>query len=456
MPEDGARMNIIILGAGEIGLHMAEQLTSREHNICVIESDPAVATRVSEGLDVKVVVGNGSTAGVLEEAGVAECDVFFGLCSSDNTNIVAASLARPLGAKRSVARVHAGVHQEQWLFDFRSHFGVDYLFSPARLAAVELGKYIRNPDCLAVEEIARGRIELQQKRVTTRTPACGKKLRDLPLPQRVRVGSIERAGDVFIPGGDESLQAGDVVTLFGATASLAGAASIFRDAGETDDEKKVVIFGGGEYGLALAQILEGGKFRTRMFDTDPERCAALSRMLSKTTLLCADATSMTQLREEQVGDADFFVAATHADEDNVMTCLQAHDLGVRHCVTLIHRADYADAVTRAGSRLGILGAVSPRMATSRELVRFTVEGETTTLVTLRGGLEVDEFVVREGSPLAGRRIAEIGWPRGSLLVSCTRGSAATVPAANDILQAGDLLVALVAPGSRREFLKLVR
>ncbi len=449
-------MNIIILGAGEIGLHMAEQLTEREHNICVIESDPGVAARVSDALDVKVVTGNGASAGVLEEAGIAECDVFFGLGSQDNTNIVAASLARALGASRSIARVHAAVQQEQWLFDFRTHFGVDYLFSPARLAAVELAKYIRNPDCLAVEEIARGRIELQQKRVTTRTPACGKVLRELPLPARVRVGSIERGKEVFIPSGEEILRAGDVVTLFGATTTLTEAASLFRDAGDTDEEKKVVIFGGGEYGLALAQILEGGKFRTRMFETDPVRCAALSRVLSKTTLLCADATSVTQLREEQVGDADFFVAATHADEDNVMTCLQAHDLGVRHCVTLIHRADYADAVTRAGSRLGILGAVSPRVATSRELVRFTIKGAATTLVTLQGGLEVDEFVVREGSSLTGRRVAEIGWPRGSLLVSCTRGSSATVPAANDVLQTGDIVVAMVAPGSRREFLKLIR
>jgi len=449
-------MNILILGAGEIGFYMAEQLTARNHNICVIEADESVAAAVSDSLDVRVVIGNGASVSVLEEAGVAECDVFYGLSSADNTNLVAASIAKPLGAKKTIARIHADVQQDQWLFDFRSHFGVDYLFSSERLAAVELAKYIRNPDCLVVEEIARGRIELQQMRISTSTPATGKALRDLELPARVRVGSIQRRDEVFIPTGDEVLRAGDVVTLFGATNLLAQASALFRDAAQAGDDSRVVIFGGGQYGLALAQMLEGGKFRTRIFESDAKRCALLARLLSKTTLIHADGTSMAQLREEHVGEADFFVAATLQDEDNVMTCLQARDLGVKHCVTLIHRADYADAVTRAGARLGILGAVSPRVATSRELMRFTVEDSANTLVTLSGGLDVSEFTVGAESPLAGRTVAQIEWPKGSLLISLTRGSSASVPAANDVLESGDVLVAMIAPAARKAFNRLIR
>ncbi len=449
-------MNILILGAGEIGFYMAEELVERNHNICVIEADEAVAAAVSEKLDVRVVIGNGAAVSVLEEAGVSECDVFYGLSSSDNTNVVAASIARPLGAKKTIARVHSDVQQDQWLFDFRTHFGVDYLFSSERLAAVELAKHIRNPDCLVVEEIARGRIELQQTKLSPKSQACGKALRDLQLPARVRVGSVQRGSEVFIPDGNEVLADGDVVTLFGATNLLAEAAPLFRHEGGAAEEARVVIFGGGQYGLALAQMLEGGRFRTRIFETDAKRCALLSKLLQKTTLIHADGTSMAQLREEQVGEADFFVAATLHDEDNVMTCLQARDLGVKHCVTLIHRADYADAVTRAGGRLGILGAVSPRVATSRELMRFTVGDRADTLVTLNGGLDVIEFTISEGSSLAGHSVLETNWPKGSLLVSLTRGSSASVPAAEDILKSGDVVVAMVAPAARKAFNQLLR
>jgi len=448
-------MNILILGAGEIGFYMAEQLAARDHNICVIEANGAVAAQVSDKLDVRVVTGNGASVSLLEEAGVADCDVFYGLSSSDNTNVVAASLARALGAKKSIARIHSDVQQDQWLFDFRSHFGVDYLFSSERLAAVELAKYIRNPDCLVVEEIARGRVELQQTKITARAPACGQTLRALPLPARVRVGSVQRGDVVRIPDGDDILLEGDLVTLFGATNLLGQSSDLFRDPGSRHEEQRVVIFGGGEYGLALAQMLEGGRFRTRIFETDSKRCDLLSRLLQKTTLIHADGSSLSQLREEQVGEADFFVAATSQDEDNVMTCLQARDLGVRHCVTLIHRADYADAVTRAGTRLGILGAVSPRVATSRELIRFTVENRASTLVTLSGGLEVMEFTIGPASPLAGQSIAQVPWPKGSLVVSLTSGSSASVPAATDVLQTGDILVAMVAPDARTEFNRLL-
>ncbi len=447
-------MNILILGAGEIGYYLAEQLSAQDHNICVIESNEHIAAEINEKLDARVVEGNGSSVTVLEEAGVAECDVFLGLSANDNTNVVAASIAKSLGAKRTIARVHSDVQREQWLFDYRSHFNVDYLFSSERLAAVELAKYIRNPDCLIVEEVARGRIELQQAPISNTCGIVGKRLRDLQLPQRVRVGSIQRSDTAIIPDGDEVLRTGDVVTLFGTPRSLQQAAPIFRG-DRPNDEIRVVIFGGGEYGFALAQMLEGGRFRTRIFERDKKRCAYLAGVLQHTTLINADATSMRLLREEQVGEADFFVGATLDDEDNVMTCLQAKDLGVKHCLTLVHRADYADAVTRAGAKLGILGAVSPRVATARDLMRFVTSEKFSTLISLNGGIEVIEFTIEAQSPLAGRKVAEIDWPKGSGLVSLTHGSAATVPAAQDELQAGDIVVAMVADSARKAFRKLI-
>ncbi len=448
-------MNILILGVGEIGYYMAEQLSGLDHNICIIEADEKVAAEANDKLDARVVEGNGALVSVLEDAGVAEADVFLGLSSEDNTNLVAASLAKSLGAKKTIARVHSDVQKDQWLFDFRTHFHVDYLFSSERLAAVELAKYIRNPECLIVEEIARGRVELQQTKVAPGSQAAGHTLRELKLPARVRVGSIERDGAALVPGGNEKLHAGDVVTLFGNTHALQSVTPFFHKSGQGNEEVRVVIFGGGEYGLALAQMLEGGRFRTRIFEQDERRCEYLNSILQNTTLINADATSMRQLREEQVGNADFFVAATSDDEDNVMTCLQAKDLGVKHCLTLIHRADYADAITRAGTKLGIMGAISPRVATSRDLMRFITTERFSIITKLRGNIDVIEFAVHDDSPLKGKSIAQIDWPNGSGLVALTRGSSASVPSAEDVLEQGDMLVAMVAADARKLFDRLV-
>ncbi|MCX7869183.1 MAG: NAD-binding protein, partial [Terrimicrobiaceae bacterium] len=196
-------MNVVILGAGEIGLHMARLLCERGCNVSVVEKDEQAAAAAAELLDARVVEGTGASVSTLEEAGIAECDTFFALTSSDTANLVAASLAKALGARKAIVRVHADVQQEQWLFDFRARFDADHLFSPARLAAIELAKFIRNPECLLVEEIARGRIELQQTRVPPTSPAAGRSLREIQLPQRVRVGLIQRGEITIVPGGEE-------------------------------------------------------------------------------------------------------------------------------------------------------------------------------------------------------------------------------------------------------------
>jgi trk system potassium uptake protein len=450
-------MNILILGAGEIGLHMAGLLCEKSHNVCLVESDERLAAQAGDALDARVIGGNGASVSVLEEAGIADCDVFFGLSGSDTTNLVAGSLARALGAKKAVCRVHAAVHREQWMFDYKTRFDVDHLFSAERLAAIELAKHIRNPGSLLVEEIARGRIELQQTLVPPDSGVGGRSLRELSLPPRVRVGLIRRGEETIIPDGEARVLAGDVVTLFGATRALEGVLPLFQSGRVEREEVRVVIFGGGGYGFALAQMLEGGpRFRTRIFERDPERCALLAATLRRTTLINADATSIHQLREEQVGGADFFVAATADDEDNVMTCLQAADLGVAHCLTLVHRADYADAITRAGPKMGILAAVSPRVATGRELMRFATSEPFQTLVDLPGDIAVIEIPVHAGGALDGRRIAEVPWPKGCGIVALTHKSSAGVPSADDVLEAGDLIAAMVSAEARREIGSLLR
>jgi trk system potassium uptake protein TrkA len=170
----------------------------------------------------------------------------------------------------------------------------------------------------------------------------------------------------------------------------------------------------------------------------------------------ADGTSLHELKEERVGEADFFVAATHDDEDNVMACLQARDLGAKACLTLIHRADYASAIQRSGAQLGILDAVSPRVAVARELARFVTEEGATVLRALPGGIEILSAPIAENSPAAGRTVAEVAWPASSGLIAVQHGNQATVPAADDKLGAGDTLIAIVSSDAKQALLQLLR
>jgi trk system potassium uptake protein TrkA len=151
-------MNIIIVGAGEIGRHLASSLSEEAHAISVIESDARLAEELDSSIDAKVVSGDGTSVAALADADVGTCELFLALTSSNTANLMAASMAKSMGVPKVVARVHPGLQREEWLFDFKGHFGIDHLFSSERLTAIELAKFVRNPDSLAVEELARGMI----------------------------------------------------------------------------------------------------------------------------------------------------------------------------------------------------------------------------------------------------------------------------------------------------------
>ncbi len=448
-------MNIIIIGAGEVGRHFAEDLSSRNHNICVIDLAATVGSELSEKLDARTITGNGASVHVLEEANVAGCDLLLALTSDDNTNLVAASLGKALGAKKTIARVHAGVQREEWLFDYREHFKIDHIFSSERLAAVELAKFIRNPQSLVVEEIARGRIEVQRLQVLSGCQGAGKKIRELGFPARVRVGLIQREGESFVPNAESLVHVDDLVTLFGEPRKLSEVKNLLRTSEDGQRERSVVIFGGGEAAYALAQMLEAERFTVRIFERDERRCAYLAETLQSTVIIHADATSLDNLREEQVGRADFFVAATGDDEDNVMTCLQANHLGTQYCLAMIHRADYAEAIIRFGKQIGILGAVSPREASKRDLLRFVTEESYHSVMELGDDAELIQVIVSENSRASEHLVSELDWPEGSGLVALLHGQQAIVPAAEDRIQAGDAIYAIVSREAKKPFLKLV-
>jgi trk system potassium uptake protein TrkA len=447
-------MNIVILGMGAVGQHLADRLSSEHHSLTLIESSEALTGELNERLDARVVCGNGSSVMTLAEANVAEADLFLALSGDDNANLVAASLAKAQGAKRTIVRLHARLQRDSWLFDLRRHFRIDHLFSTQRLAAIELAKHVRNPRRLVVEEIARGNIELQQITVSAQCPVLDRPLREMGLPSRIRIGSIQRGDQLIIPTAGDTLAAGDVITLFGASRELAEVLPRFHSEVETRSEVSVVVFGGGEYGFSLAQMLEGQRFRVRIIEKDESRCRQLSETLQRAVVIRGDATSVRQLKEEQVGDADFFIAATEDDEDNVMTCLQAKSLGTRYCLTLIHRSDYADVVSRNSEQLQIHAAVSPREATNRELLRYITPDRANTVLELGEAAEVLEIVVTAHSKADGHKVSEVKWPEGSVLVAMLHGSETRVPGADDELSAGDTLYAVVAQKARKAFVRL--
>lgn len=447
-------MNIIIVGAGEIGRHLAIELSRQDHSVSVIESDAVSAAELQNEIEGRVVEGDGSSVKALAEANIGECELFLSLTSENSVNLMSASMVKSMGVERVISRVHPGLQREEWLFDFRGHFGIDHIFSSERLAAIELAKFIRNPDSLVVEEIARGRIELQQVKVSSKSDATGQPLKTLKFPANTRVALISRDGKHEVANADSVLEGGDVVTVFGAPRKLRTLVDRLQKEVHLKEGPRVVIFGGGEYGFALAQMLESWNCRVRIFERNPDLAKELTDRLSNTTVIIADATSVAELEEEQVGEADFFVATSSSDEDNVMTCLQAHNLGAKNCLTLIHRADYAKAISASGRHFGVVAAVSPREASRKEISRYVTTEKYHVVRKLGDGIVLQTHVTK-GSRADGKTVGNIKWPEGCVLVGLLKGIQAIVPGADAELSAGDQIFAVVAKKAEKKFLKLV-
>ena len=234
-------MRIVVLGAGTVGTSIAAQLCGEGHSVTVVDHDPAHTRRVNDELDVRAVTGSAAQSSVLFQAEVLGADLCLAVTGCDEVNLVAASMAKAMGARRAVARVYAPVFRDLSTFDYQRHFNIDRLLSMEHLSAMELAREIRHPGTIAVENFARGELEMQEVAVVKETAAVGVPLMDLSLPAGVRIGSISRNGKMSIARAEDCVAAGDRITLIGTHENIDEVRNQFQE--EPPPKLGVVIAG---------------------------------------------------------------------------------------------------------------------------------------------------------------------------------------------------------------------
>ena len=399
-------------------------------------------------MDVRSVSGSACDAVTLFQSGVQSADLCLAVTNHDEVNLVGASLAKSMGARRTVARVFNPSYLDASTFDYRRHFGIHRLLSLENLTALELAKAVRKPGLFAVENFARGGIEVQQVAVEQDAKAAGVPLRDLSLPQGVRIGMISNGQRTVIAGADDVLSPGDHVTLIGKREEIDDVRKLFEH--RAPSRLKVIIAGGGEIGFNLALALQQSRFNVVLMEADADRCQYLAEKLNSTTVLHADATRQSEMKEARVGKADVFAAATGRDEDNIVCGVEARELGAKRIMTVIRRPDYANVL----ARLGIDVAVSPRDVMAREVLGMVQEGAILSRSRLSGGeAEVWEVDILADAPITAAPLKEIVLHQ-SLIAAIVREDYVRVPGAEDRLQPGDAAVVLVQKANVADTLKL--
>jgi len=442
-------MRVIIAGAGEIGWYAAEQLSAAGHDVTLIDNDEERVRQITSELDVRAWSGPASSALTLLEAGVKGADLLAALTGSDETNIVCASIASRLGARRTLARVDEVVYRKSPDMSYREHFGITDFISPEMLAALELASVVRSPGSLAVEHYARGALEMQRFVANKASKNLHRPLAELKIPPGIRIACIRRGDQLLIPQGQDCVEDNDLLTIVGRTDNV-DQASLFFGA-SIAQRKTVVIMGGGHTALSLVRRLRSASHVVTIIERDPRRCEVLSEQLPHVTILHGDGTNLLLLREENIEHADFFISTTSSDEMNIMGAVQAKSLGAAKAFVVIHRPDYVDLVQKMGVDL----AVSPRVVMARELLSLLKPGKVHTLAELGGGAaEILELRV-ENQHLVGKMLRDVKMPASSLILALQRQRDILMPYAEMIFRLNDKILVICHKDTKKDLIHQV-
>ncbi|HUU45479.1 MAG TPA: Trk system potassium transporter TrkA [Acidobacteriota bacterium] len=445
-------MNIIVIGLGEVGKHIAGVLVSENQNVTLIDRSESALSQSRETLDVMTLSGDGGTITTLLQAKVDTADLVIAVTDNDDVNLLASLMSRKLGAKRVIARVSDTgdplVTDTRWAADL----GIDLVISPERAAAIEIARIIENAGVTWVESFGEDRIEMMRLRVRADdSPAINMALHEIPTPPNSLVAAIGRGESFIIPDGHERLQDGDEIYLIGKPEVMAEARSVLI--GPHKPASKVVIVGATPVGRALADQLAATGIDIYVVERNALTAESMAMEIKQGVVVHGDCTQSDFLRSENLTNADVFVAVTKSDEVNLMVGLLAKKLGVPTTIVVAHKPGYATIY----EELGIDTTISPRLLAANQILRYVRRGRVLSVSVLANGAgEILEMEAERGAKITRAPLREIGFPKGVRVGAVATGNDVTVPGGDFVITEDARVIIFTTPGMRDAVERLFR
>jgi len=415
-------LNIIILGAGQVGSTVATELAREESNeITVIDINQAILSDLQDRLDLRTICGNASYPNMLEAAGADDADMLIALTNSDEINMVACQIASTIfHTPTKIARIRSVEYlRNPGLFAPES-IPVDFMISPESLVTEYLHHLIEHPSALQVLDFADGMVQLVAVKAYDNGPLVGHALKAMKqhVPGvEMRVAAIFREGQSISPSADCVIEAGDEVFFLAARKHIP---TVIAEMRKLDKPvKRVMLAGGGNIGGQLASLLEKD-YQVKVIEANPARARQLSGMLDSTIVLLGDAADPDLLLEENIESMDVFCALTNDDEANILSSMLAKRMGAKKVMSLINRSAYVDLVES-----GLIDiAISPHQVTIGALLAHIRRGDVVAVHALRrGSAEAIEAIAhgdKNSSRVIGRSIDQIKLPAGTTIGAIVR------------------------------------
>jgi trk system potassium uptake protein TrkA len=408
-------VNIVVVGGGLGGYHIAALFSEEKHSVMIIEQSEAALENVRRYLDIKAVMGSGTSPRVLKEAEVQRVDLLIAITGNDETNMVTCFLAKELGAKRTVARVrnpeYTGyvVGPSDSAMAPRRVFrpktvGIDLFINPDIIAAADMVNILSSFYTTPLEEFAGGRVQVRGFRVENEQ-IINKSICEVTFPKPCLPAAVVRPKEVIIPAGDTTVKGDDRIWVVASKEAMDELGVVFSE--RRTPAKSIIILGGEHVGFRLAQELERRDVRVKLF-------------------------------EEGVSSADAFVATTRNDELNILTALLAKNLGANRSLVQVERPQYiplAEAV-------GVDVAVSPLLLAASRIVQQARSDAVVSVALLAGSPQMAaiEFIINQSARVVNKTVADVVLPKQATIGAIVRESTTIIPPTDEVIQPGDHVI----------------
>ena len=446
-------MKIVIAGAGEVGSHLAKMLSNESNDITVIDMDEKRLDALSANADIVTVEGNPSTIRTLQEARVADADLFIAVNPSDSqdVNIVSAMLAKKLGSKKVTARIN---NEEYLTYENKCLFtemGIDLMFYPEKIAAGEILDLLKRTSSSDSLEFARGKLHMSVFKLEEDSPLIGMNMMEFSQLAseegfNFRVVAISRKNDTLIPKSDTKFKYHDLVFII---SKREGMQMLLRYVGKHDIEvNSVMILGGSPIGAMLAKQLSKQIDNIKLIEKNKEKCLEMSEKLPDNVVVVnGDGRNSDMLLEESIRDYDAFVAVTNSTETNILACVAAKGFGVQRTIAEVENLEYI----KLAESMGVDAVINKKLITASRIFKFTLSSKVRFIKYMSGtNAEVLEYIVAPDTKITKCTLKEMNFPKNAIIGGVIRGNESFIAVGDTKIEAYDRVAVFALPEAVKE------
>jgi len=430
---------VIIVGAGAIGVHLADLFSKVNQDIIIIDDDEQKLERIQADCDLMTIHSNSNTpVKAIMDAGVSNAGLFIAVTRDENLNLNLCVLAKAMGARRTVAKVEDVEYTDPQIMDSFRDAGVTSIIYPDNLAAIDIVNGLEMTWVRQRWEVHGGALTMLGIKISESCKILNKPFREIFKPDSpYHVVAIKRGANTIMPSGNDELLTGDYV-YFMTTREFVPNMKHIMGKEDYPDVKNIFIVGGGKTAVRVVNMLPKG-MKAKIFESDARRCEELVELVdsSRVLVINADGRSVSNLMEEDIRNAQAFIALTGNAEANILACLTAKELGIPKTIAMIENMDYVGIA----DNVDIGTIINKQALTASHIYQLMLNGDVRNIRNmLTVNADVAEFVAQPNSRITRKPVRDLGFPAEAELGGIVRNGEGMLVNGDTVIQAGDNVV----------------